>query len=177
MICCYLPLSFEKTLVLSVFPCIAFGGTGLQRCQLSKAAAAKAFRLRPLGEQGELTQGREAAFNHLAEAPSSEILHCANSRQPPRFITPLYIPVWVIPTSPLPEQTAVIYLCNSPMGLQSRTSPNRAKRTRGTESPRKLGVTQEDRSNATAEVVPTPAFLKEGVRTQESLKACKTSCC
>lgn len=93
MVCCYLPLSFEKTLVLSVFPCIGFGGTGTQRCQLSQAVSAEGFQLWPLGEQGELAQGREAAFNHLAEAPSSEILCCANARQPPRFITPFYIPV------------------------------------------------------------------------------------
>lgn len=30
----------------------------------SEAVSVKGFQLQPLGEQGELAQGREAAFNH-----------------------------------------------------------------------------------------------------------------
>lgn len=134
MICCCLSLSFEKILVLSVFPCVGFGGAGTQRAQLSEEVAAKGSQAALPGERGEVTRGREAAVSLLAEAPSY-----ANTGRPPRLIAPACIPGRAIPTFPLLKQPAVIFI---PDGAAEQDISQWSQEDWSTKGPHKLGVLQ-----------------------------------
>lgn len=101
-------------------------------------------------EQGELTEGREAAFNLLTEAPSY-----ANTGKPPRLITPVCIPGRVIPTCLLPKQPAIVFI--STTARQGCRAGHQPVEPGGLESPRAQATWCDACSNMTAEARQYPA--------------------